>query len=284
MCRFFFDWQNGSMAHSAKYLMSKAHSSLQRMRLSARALVLLLGLATGSHAFAWGSEGHQVIALIAQSQLTPSARAEVERLLASEPGATLATISTWADEHRNPATAPWHYVNFPRDSCNYNPERDCPDGRCVVDAIDKQSRILKFDVNPETQLRALKYVVHFVGDIHQPLHAGFGDDRGGNTYQLQAFMRGTNLHALWDGVMIRSFNESPQAISERLLKVPNTGVNVPWTPPQAAQESCQIVSMPGYYPERQVGMDYVEKFKPTLEKRLLQAGTRLAQTLNAIWK
>lgn len=95
-----------------------------------RALFFGIALVFGavSFAHAWGGEGHQVIALIAQAQLTPRARAEVDHLLAIEPGETLASISTWADEHRNPATAPWHYINFPRGDCVYNEQRDCPDG------------------------------------------------------------------------------------------------------------------------------------------------------------
>jgi hypothetical protein len=161
-------------------------------------VILIAALCLPLQALSWGAEGHQVIAKLAESQLTPKAFSEVNRLLAMEPDATLASISTWADEHRNPATAPWHYVNFPRGDCTYVPERDCPDGKCVVGAINKQVVILRSNAPDDKKLLALKYVVHFVGDVHQPLHAGYGDDRGGNTYQLQAFMRGSNLHAVWD--------------------------------------------------------------------------------------
>ena len=94
-------------------------------------------------ALAWGTQGHQVIAGLATEQLTPQARKQVDSLLALESGATLLTISTWADETRNPATAGWHYVNFPRDSCTYEMSRDCPDGKCVVGAIEAQTAILK---------------------------------------------------------------------------------------------------------------------------------------------
>ena len=111
---------------------------------------------------AWGSEGHQVISLIAQSQLTPKARGEVDRLLKLEPGATLYSISTWADEHRNPSTAPWHYVNFPRETCVYEQARDCPDSKCVVGASERQSKILASAATDEERLAALKYLVHFV--------------------------------------------------------------------------------------------------------------------------
>jgi hypothetical protein len=158
-------------------------------------------------ALAWGSDGHQIIAMLAEAQLSPAARKEINRLLALEPGSALPNISTWADEHRKPATAPWHYVNFPRGDCNYQPERDCLDGKCVVASIDRQLEILRTSGDDEKRLIALKYVVHFIGDIHQPLHAGFGDDRGGSSYQLQAFMHGSNLHAVWDTGLIKALQQ-----------------------------------------------------------------------------
>ena len=85
-----------------------------------------------SAAHAWGTQGHQVIASLAQAQLTAKAKTEIDKLLALEPGETLASISIWADEHRNPTTAAWHYINFPKSSCTYEAARDCPDGNCVV--------------------------------------------------------------------------------------------------------------------------------------------------------
>jgi hypothetical protein len=124
-------------------------------------------------ALSWGAEGHQVIAKLAESQLTPKALSAVNRLLAMEPDATLASISTWADEHRNPATAPWHYVNFPRGDCTYAADRDCPEGKCVVGDINRQAEVLASNAPDEKKLLALKYVIHFVGDVHQPLHAGY---------------------------------------------------------------------------------------------------------------
>lgn len=243
------------------------------------AIALAMALAAIG-ARAWGTEGHQVVALIAEAQLTPKARAEIERLLAQEPGQTLASISTWADEHRNPATAAWHYVNFPRDSCQYVAERDCPDGKCVVGAIERQLILLNSGDSDEHKLLALKYLVHFVADVHQPLHAGYADDRGGNQYQLQAFMRGSNLHALWDSGIIKSMNESPAAMAARLGRSSSSNANIDTSAAFAAQESCQIVGLPGYYPERRVGQDYIDRFTPVLEARLALAGRRLARILN----
>lgn len=243
------------------------------------AVALAMGLAAVG-ARAWGTDGHQVVALIAEAQLTPKAKAEIERLLAQEPGQTLESISTWADEHRNPATAAWHYVNFPRDTCQYVAERDCPDGKCVVGAIERQLLVLKASDSDERRLLALKYIVHFVADVHQPLHAGYVDDRGGNQYQLQAFMRGSNLHALWDSGIIKSMNESPAAMAARLGRSSSSNTNIDTSAAFAAQESCQIVGTPGYYPERRVGQDYIDRFTPVLEARLALAGRRLARILN----
>lgn len=243
------------------------------------AMALAMGLAAIG-ARAWGTDGHQVVARIAEAQLTPKAKAEFDRLLAQEPGQTLASISTWADEHRNPATATWHYVNFPRDTCEYVADRDCPDGKCVVGAIDRQVAVLRSSESDERRLLALKYLVHFVADVHQPLHAGYADDRGGNQYQLQAFMRGSNLHALWDSGIIKSLNESPADMAVRLSRLSSSTANIDSSAAMTAQESCQIVALPGYYPERRVGQDYIERFKPVLEGRLILAGRRLGSLLN----
>ena len=229
---------------------------------------------------AWGIDGHQVVALIAEAELSPTAMAEVTRLLDQEPGQTLASVSTWADEHRNPATAAWHFVNFPRYTCQYVPERDCPEGKCVVGAIERQLKILKSPGRDEVRRLALKYVVHFVADVHQPLHAGYADDRGGNDFQLRAFMRGSNLHALWDSGIIRSLNEAPETTAARLSRILHNAADLDASAAQAAQESCEIVGMTGYYPKRRVGQDYIDRFTPVLESRLALAGKRLGQILN----
>jgi hypothetical protein len=243
---------------------------------------LIAALCVPLQTLAWGAEGHQVIAKLAESQLTPKARGEVNRLLAQEPDATMASVSTWADEHRNPATAPWHYVNFPRGACTYVPERDCPDGKCVVGAINRQVEVLGSNTSDDKKLLALKYVIHFVADVHQPLHAGYGDDRGGNSYQLQAFMRGSNLHAVWDTGLIRYLNQDADTLTARLSKAGVTGA--PFNAINAAEESCRIVAKPSFYPGRLVDANYIEEYTPVMEQRLSAAGARLASLLNGIFR
>ena len=218
------------------------------------------------------------------AQLTPKARSEVDRLLALEPSETLASISTWADEHRNPATGPWHYINFPRQTCTYDQQRDCPDGQCVIDVINKQIEFLASDRTDEKRLAALKYVVHLVGDVHQPMHAGYREDKGGNTYQLQAFMRGSNLHALWDSGLIRNLNQGTDILTNRLLSIQVSDRASDLNISLMAEESCKIVGMAGFYPKRKVGTNYIERFTPIIEQRLTLAGARLAGLLNRAFR
>lgn len=155
----------------------------------------------------------------------------------------------------------------------------------MVEAIQKQSDILQSTASDEKRLIALKYLVHLVGDIHQPLHAGYQDDRGGNTYQLQAFMRGSNLHAFWDTGLIQNLNEGVDALASRLISSSSSNSKTQrWNPAQVAQESCEIVATDGFYPERLVGLNYIRRFTPVMESRLKMAGDRLAELLNRVLK
>ncbi len=247
----------------------------------AGALFLLTGLAGSTGSWAWGTDGHRLIAEYANSRLSPAARTQVDRLLALEPGATLASVSTRADEVRSPTTAGWHYVNFPRDAdCRYDGDRMCIQGNCVVGAIERQLAVLASDAPDERRFLALKYVLHFVGDVHQPLHAGFADDRGGNSHQLQAFGRGTNLHALWDTAMLQQWPGGFVALKEAMERVPlMTGSSDPrvW-----AEASCRIVAATGFYPERRTLDDsYFAQWQAPLVQQLATAGQRIVEVLNA---
>lgn len=250
------------------------------MRILFSANVLLLSLLASSSAHAWGAEGHRLIGEMAEAQLTPAARAEVTRLLAAEPGATMASVSTWADQIRSPETAPWHYVNPPPGDCSYERGRDCEDGQCAVEAVREQVTILKSGASDAQRLTALKWVIHLAGDIHQPLHAGFKGDKGGNLYQVRAFGRGTNLHSLWDGALIRNRAGGIDALR---VDASTYGAAAPAAPQPAswAVESCKVVSSPGFYPDgRIIEQSYIDQWDPVLVARLKSAAQRLAATLN----
>lgn len=247
-------------------------------------------------ALAWGADGHRLIAQLADKRLSPVARAEVERLLSLEPGATLETTSTWADEVRSPSTAAWHYVNFPRGgACDFAAVPLCIDGMCVVSAIERQAAMLASGASDEVKLKALKYVVHFVADVHQPLHAGYADDRGGNSYQVQAFGRGVNLHSVWDSGLIANWPGGGSVLlaaaeadagtdavvgnaAAAAARGPDSGVGAArW-----AEESCRIVGSGGFYPDgHKLDGSYTQAWAPVVVHQLSVAGRRLAALLNA---
>jgi len=231
---------------------------------------------------AWGADGHRLVAAYAQERLTPTASAAAERLLALEPGATFVSLSTWADETRAPATAAWHFVNFPREGgCHYDASRVCVQGNCVVGALERQLQMLASGGPDLQRLEALKYVLHFVGDVHQPLHAGFADDRGGNTFQLQDDGVGTNLHALWDFGLIERWPGGLPALRQAMEDLPATAASGPETPASWAEESCAIVQGAGFYPQGHVlGAGYAAQWNGLLLRRLTLAGRRLAAALN----
>lgn len=270
---------NETLGSLTSFPVSPMHSRTIFQATVAVAMSLLV-----SNALAWGKEGHQVVTSLAETQLTAKAHAEVDRLLALEPGTTLQSISTWADEHRNPATGRWHYVNFPRNTCTYDAGRDCPDGNCVVGAIEKQLEVLASSAPDDARLKALKYVVHFEADVHQPLHTGYADDKGGNTYQLQAFGKGGNLHSLWDSALIKNLNEDVDTLTKRLTSKRSAPNAADLNMVHAAEESCKIVGTAGFYPTRKVGQDYVERYTPAMEQRLTVAGARLAGLLNRVFR
>lgn len=246
------------------------------------AAAIVLAACAPSSALAWGADGHRLVAEEAQRLLSPAARLEVDRLLALEPGDTLASISTWADENRSRETASWHYVNFPRDSgCVYVAPRDCPGSACVVGAIEQQEAVLASKAPDVDRLQALKYLVHFVGDVHQPLHAGYADDKGGNAFQLQFDGRGSNLHAVWDSGLIRTRPGGLEALRKDMSAAATAGADKS-TPAQWAEESCRVVASVGFYPSgRILNASYAERMDAVLVGRLAAASSRLAGALNA---
>jgi hypothetical protein len=123
--------------------------------------------------------------------------------------------------------------------------------------------------------------VHFVADVHQPLHAGYADDKGGNTYQVQAFGRGTNLHALWDSRLIENWPGGVQALLAEMKATSNRAANA--GPAQWAEESCRIVATDGFYPNgHRIDSDYAKSAAPALKERLSSAGRRLAALLKGV--
>jgi hypothetical protein len=168
---------------------------------------------------AWGNEGHAVIAEIAEAQLTLRTRATVHDLLALENYSHLAEIASWADYVRlqRRYTARWHFVNIPLDVPTYDPMRDCPHDDCVVARISLFAAVLSDQTaSARNRLEALKFVTHFVGDVHQPLHAEDHYDHGGNMIRVSNYPRHASLHRLWDTDMIEADDPDADRLARRL--------------------------------------------------------------------
>lgn len=273
------------------------------MHLSSRTAVAVLAaflafLAFAPPASAWSVRGHRLVGQLAERELVPDTRAEVARLLAGEPEPTLAGVSAWADQVRanDPVlgrrSAPWHYVTMRAPDCAYDAARDCPGGDCVVEAIRTQSAILADRGRSLADRRqALKFVVHFVGDVHQPLHASNRGDKGGNTVQVRIPQhgggeRGGNMHSLWDRGLIDYTGLSEPDYLAHLERVPLViGHAAPGLPPSAhawAEHACAIAMRPGLYPATAAPPPgYMEAWTPLVDEQLRRAGIRLAQVLNA---
>jgi len=262
------------------------------MSLIRACLAILALLIVSAPAMAWGPQGHRIVGDLAERQLTPAAHAEVQRLLAGEAEPTLAGVANWADEMRTAdpdrfkKTSRWHYVNFPHGDCGFVPPRDCPDGNCVIAAINRNFLALADHSRPDAERRdALKFLVHFIGDVHQPLHAGYDDDRGGNDFQINIDGEGWNLHSIWDSMIIKKRGLDPVAYAQLLSKqspLPSDPTRFSDRPAvDWAVESCKIVHDGNLYPAKHVLKDdYLNANRPLVEQRLRRAGSRLAAMIN----
>lgn len=278
------------------------------MRLALSALLLF---AAAAPALAWGSDGHAVVAEIAQRRLSPQAQAMVERLLGK--GHSLASVASWPDDIRDarPETYNWHFVDMPLAIERYNAERDCKankdKGDCIVAELDRLRSDLRCAATAEKRAEALKFAVHFLGDLHQPLHT-VDEYLGGNQVKVDVFMRGltctgkcepehiaSNFHKAWDEDLIRKVVWNFGAYAERLESGWLTSAEARQESPDGGQPALEHATIVGWAEEthRAAGpvwtrrpadntLDdrYLRDVLPVLDRQLGVAGLRLARFLN----
>ena len=271
------------------------------MRLTIAAVLAAAAALVPSPALAWGKTGHRVVAAIADKQLSGLARAHVEQILG--PGESLDEAANWPDWMRSdPApfwqktSTPWHYVTLNGVVYDHAP----PEG----DALEALQRFTKTLQDPTASLAdkqlALRFVVHLVGDLHQPLHNGKGSDRGGNEVKLTWFGKPANLHSVWDSLMVDDEQLSFTEFAAKLDRHMTPQDIVAWwdiNPRDWISESAQIRDTlypppPKAAPKGkkskgpalpELSYAYVYKFTPVMERRLSQGGVRLAAYLNAVF-
>jgi hypothetical protein len=287
-------------------------------------VLLLVVLATSSNAAPlkalWGATGHQITAMIGQNYLQSNATANINRILANVSG-EMYQVSSWADnildEPQWKWSAPLHYINTPSWQCSYIPSQDCgvdENGLCVANAVANYSNQLNTPTLPYNQMEdAVRFVIHFHGDIHQPLHVGFGADEGGNTIYGTYFGASSNLHEVWDTGIISgriqySFGGSLSSYVSYII----SQINGPWAQMAAewrtcnstdsedtpltcpngwANESADLACEYAYTDQNgnhiennfDLGNAYYEFVKNIVDQQLAKGGVRLASTLNKIW-
>lgn len=220
---------------------------MKRRRRTCSTLFLFAIVGLAPSARGWGCTGHQVVAVIAEEHLSPHARDMVAQILAAGPidpalrrfcGANtldaFADSSTWADDQRSiqPDTAGWHFIDIPRGVAKGDIAPYCPPSTsCITRAIDDQMAILR-NINASAQARAdaLRYIIHFFGDLHQPLHATSNNDLGGNCVPVSFFgaapqernvtkeSYAPNLHGIWDTDILERFagGQTPQQFADEM--------------------------------------------------------------------
>lgn len=254
-------------------------------------LSFTLLLTTLSDVRAWGPEGHMIVGEIAEHQLTTQAKNAVKKLI---PGSSLADVSTWADTIKGQSewsrTKGWHFVNL-EDGQSYESIHHEASGD-VITAIQDQIDVLRSGSTSQLQKQnALKFLVHFVGDIHQPLHAGRHSDQGGNQVRVSFEGWMVNLHQLWDSTMITKQNLDYKQYANFLegrtgYSAPSQSPNFPFkeviTEDIAVRK--QIYDFGGKASPVQLDRAYMNKNLETLNNRLLMGGKRLAAILNSIFK
>jgi len=235
----------------------------------------------------WGRNGHRATGEIAQQHLSKKAKRNIKSLLNGE---SLAMASTFADEIKSDpryrAYGPWHYVNFPFDS-TYEATEKNPAGDIIV-AIEKCVSVLKDNkATKEDKVFHLKLLVHFIGDLHQPLHIGLADDKGGNDFQVRWFNDGTNLHSVWDTKMIEDFEMSyselasnSAELSETQLEAIKKGSVIDWM--YDSRTLCKKIYATTEVGEK-LGYNYMYDYVPVVREQLQKGGIRLATLLNEIF-
>lgn len=253
--------------------------------LAAAFLVSTFGLASEND---WGRTGHRATGEVAEQHLTKKAKQKVREIL---DGQKLAFVSTYGDDIKSdPAYRkynPWHYVNLEPGETKYTKEKANPDGDLVY-AINTSIAVLK-DKNSSKEDKAffLKMLVHFLGDLHQPLHAGRGEDKGGNDIQVRWFGDGSNLHRVWDSEMINDFQMSytelahnSDELSKAEIKKIQRGSVLDWM-----YESKELANKVYHSVERgeKLGYEYMYKWFPVVHDQIQKGGLRLAKVLNDIF-
>lgn len=264
------------------------------------AVALALAGMTGN-AFAWGNTGHMIVCEIAFRLVAPDTRAAIQKLIRTDKNVKFNTFSKACTAPDNPHTRPSeHFINLARDATRLTSADSCPAAaKCLLTAIKNDRAIVASKARPKDRLIALRFVGHWVGDIHQPLHVSFEDDRGGNDILVSGKCSG-KLHSTWDTCMVEhALGKNVATAATALVNAITPEMKAKWTasdqPIDWANESFEFAEaadtkycsmQPPHLCKspspKTVKIDdpYLQTNEPVIKQRLQQAGVRLARLLD----
>ncbi len=248
-------------------------------------LIFVVSVLIVSESFGWGATGHRATGLIAERYLNKKAKKKIQQILNGE---SLAMVSTWMDEIRSDSTynytTDWHWTTIP-DGARYESVAANPDGKVIM-MIEKAIQELKSGkLTAKQEQEYLKFLVHMVGDIHQPLHVGKLGDRGGNDVKVKWFRTDSNLHRVWDSDMIDDTRLSYTELADA-LGTPTKTLVTQWQNASVqdwAHESMTYRPQVYAIDDGNLGYRYSFNYFFIAKTRMLQAGIRLAGILNQIY-
>jgi|TARA_Y100000992_G_scaffold42410_1_gene24094 hypothetical protein len=247
--------------------------------------ILVIYTLLSSFVLGWGKTGHRIVGKIAETYLTKNAKTQIKKLMGHH---DLSRMSNWADEIKSDPSwkiaNDWHWCTIP-DGELY--EKDKHSGKAVEKVNDFISVLKNKKSKKEDRQIALKFLIHLIGDLHQPMHVGNGIDRGGNDIKLKWFNAPTNLHRIWDSDLINLQELSYSEYSDYLMLNENRGKIRKWQGDDVLiyiHESRDMRTQCYDFSGENLKWEYFYKHKELLEKRLLQGGVRLSGELNRIFK
>ncbi len=252
-------------------------------------LLLIAGVALSLNAFAWGQKGHDIVAYIAECHLTPAAAEQVGTVLG---GRSLVYYSNWMDNASHTPeyahTKTWHYMNIDQgETLETQPRHPQGDVLTAVNSIIKEIKRGKW--SEKEHFDGLRMLIHLVGDMHCPMHAGRSTDRGGNGVPVLFFNRETNLHSIWDSSLVESAHNwsysewqwNIDRVSDEFAAQVQQGSPEEWFAQtvRIAQKVYEVT------PEgAKISYDYINAMTPVIEQQLLLGGLRLAALLNELYQ
>lgn len=251
------------------------------MRLSTFFLALLLLLP--STTFAWGRVGHFIVAEIAERELSDKARKEIRAIVGEYP---LANLANWADDIKSDKAydhaRAWHYINVPDGKDFLEIDRNAS-GDILTALSMFENQIADKNLPKEKRAEAIKFYLHFMGDLGQPMHLGRKEDKGGNEIKLKWFDKESNLHAIWDEEMVLYEQLSFTEYADYLLAMP---INPDWSKGNYldwARENLPFRNKIYAHQDKELKWGYYYEFKSVLHETLLKSGVRLAFKLNGLF-